>query len=368
MAASTADANDLTATLRRCGVVRVRGLWSPKDPFLADLESQFRQLRGNGSAVNLKRYGRVELSQSSRARRRTEDILLRGPRRIWEQSAARLVTEPLVIGGLAGYFGQAPRLSYASWIAAPQLEGKAEAQMLHSDIAAEGTMASVHLALHDVGPEDGATTFCMGSHTVPTEGLDSGFAAATKIYAMLAGRLSESQRRLFCRGSLLGVADAGDVTVYDSALYHFGTANTGRDLRTVFNLNLAGNAEVIVEENYTKHFDTSDAVAQETLRSLAWMRDAFDQRFFSEVNGTSSAVLGSVAARLRELPPPMVSHEPFSDPLQLCAFLASVVAGMVLIVLAGSRKTKKVVEQTKAAGKFRGKSKANKTAESKKSR
>lgn len=156
----------------------------------------------------------------------------------------------------------------------------AESQPMHSDIGVAGNMVSAHLALHDVGAEDGATAFCLGSHIVPTEGITKGFGAAFKILALLAVRAQGRQgQAIFCPNPFLGTSLAGEVTIYDSALHHYGTANVGRDFRTVFNLNIARHEEVIAEENYTKNFNPRITAAQQTLKTLAWMREAFDEDF-----------------------------------------------------------------------------------------
>jgi hypothetical protein len=281
--AALSDAIDTVAKiLARCGLVRIVGLWEEKDyAWMAKALEMYNSLTGE----ELLSYGRVEAVP-----RRTEDVLVPVgwplSSDVW-RGIARLLSQPVIAGAITEHFNYtgSPRLSYASWIAAPPAgkASKMQPQKIHSDLDSPSSMVSVHLALEDVTVSMGPTGYCPGTHRPGENAKTNSTGLAGPLELHFARRyVALTNEEEPCTPIVPTSTRKGTVTIYDSALVHRGEANKADRPRVLLNLNIAAGQQAIEEENYIAYFNRKPS--QNEVRShLGGIRQYFGVDFFRSI-------------------------------------------------------------------------------------
>jgi len=304
--------NRARRALHACGVVRVTGLFEDQ-AWLTDVSDRLAKLQMDRDKLEAR--ARLEGVAKGAGARITEDILLPADGKLLLSGVGDFLTYPPLVEAIRGYFsgkgsedgddasdasfedalGAAVgheggmRLSYASWIVAPQMAAQPQEatstsapQKVHADLASARSMVSMHLALHDIDAALGPTAFCPGT----VSGKDKALARIVRV-AMLDKARSMSAagdnnyHASVCEAFVPPFTKRGSVTIYDSALFHYGTANVGEHPRAVLNANFAAKVEAIEEENYGRNFNDS------SLAELRWFRRVFNQSLYADLSDGS---------------------------------------------------------------------------------
>merc|ERR1712194_858301 len=72
--------------------------------------------------------------------------------------------------------------------------------------------------------------------------------------------------------------ERGAVTIYDSAILHYGTANRGTHVRALLNAVVAANGQALEEENYVSMFP-----ARIVKEEFEWMQGVFNETFYQSI-------------------------------------------------------------------------------------
>merc|ERR1712232_593369 len=117
-----------------------------------------------------------------------------------------------------------------------------------------------------------------------------------------AAREAGRQPPEVCSAMIPEHTPSGTVTIYDSALLHYGTANSGKRPRVVLNANFAAGDAALWEENYEEHFskplpnwtEAMNSQRRVAFEELEWMRDIFNDSFYgSLLDGTACGAGGN---------------------------------------------------------------------------
>ncbi|CAE8604323.1 unnamed protein product [Polarella glacialis] len=235
---STFDANatdeEVQAALTRCGVVHLRGALEPQ--LLQVVRSAWAELRTGGSFSGFKPE---DLLDGSHVRAKRDEVWLPF---VEPFNNPGLLSISRVSSLLSEYLGAKPLLDHVTVISAAP--GRVQEQVLHGDVIRGRSHIEVHVPLEPVSQEMGPTRFCPCTQNL----LHHDTAAGRTVYRHFGlQRHCSIWKNLFY--DFLPVL--GDVTVYDSSVFHAGLANTATTERPVLCLAYVASKELLSERNYT---------------------------------------------------------------------------------------------------------------------
>eukprot|EP00931_Biecheleriopsis_adriatica_P076044 TRINITY_DN49799_c0_g1_i1.p1 TRINITY_DN49799_c0_g1~~TRINITY_DN49799_c0_g1_i1.p1 ORF type:complete len:325 (+),score=73.76 TRINITY_DN49799_c0_g1_i1:33-977(+) len=150
---------------------------------------------------------------------------------------SRFFASTALVDILSDYLGEEFVLDLLTMVVVPP--GAAE-QAMHRDVRGVGSIA-IQIPLHATGPSLAPLALCGGTHN-----LSAGDWTSIRSNALQSntGDARKALQRAVCRDYVLAApVDAGDVVIYDSNLYHWGSANSEDSTRYAIYVNYKNSSQ-----------------------------------------------------------------------------------------------------------------------------
>lgn len=250
ISAGVRTVEEIPAALKECGVVHLPIGSLANATLLRELQDAYARVRGNA----------VEY-----AARASEGNLRAGRVEVWPAfehpfNAPELLLPPALLAALHSFLGKSAVLDHVSVIVSTA--ESTEPQRLHSDVIHAHRHLEIHMPLVDVTEEMGPTVYCPASHgwVQKSKGSPGAVAHALEQWYFLQANCQKDSNL-----SYTFPLQAGQVTIYDSNVWHAGSPNVAGVERPVLQLSWAADAAAAEARDYFADTFGKDTVKQQAV-------------------------------------------------------------------------------------------------------